>query len=76
MTKMDWKARAKNKTFWVALLAALLILVQAIMTAFGVQVDLDSIGGKMTAIINAVFAILSVLGVVVDPTTDGITDGK
>ena len=31
-------------------------------------------GNKLLAVVNAVFAVLTILGIVTDPTTDGITD--
>ena len=69
---IDWKTRLRNKTFLVALLSAILIAVQQIGNAFGY--DLTLFSEKVTDIFNAVLTLLVVLGVVVDPLTDGITD--
>lgn len=68
--------RAKNKAFWVALVAALLLLVQAIAAVFGFTLDLSEFGQRLNDVINALFGVLVVLGVAVDPTTPGISDGK
>lgn len=37
-------------------------------------IDLGDMGNKLLAVVNAVFAVLTILGVVTDPTTAGITD--
>lgn len=72
MKKFDWKTRFTNKTFLVALFSAVLIAAQQIASAFGY--DLTLISEQATDIFNAVLTVLIVLGVVVDPLTDGITD--
>lgn len=68
--------RAKNKAFWVALVAAVLLLVQAVAAVFGLTLDLSEFGQRLNDVINALFGVLVVLGVAVDPTTPGISDGK
>ena len=72
MKKINWIVRIKNKAFWVALIPALLLLVQAIAAVFGFAIDLGDLGDKL--LINALFAVLAILGVVVDPTTPGTGD--
>lgn len=71
---INWKVRVKNKNFWLALIPAILLLIQTVLTPFGYKWDFGVLGQQLTAIINAVFAVLSILGVVNDPTTDGFTD--
>ena len=41
---------------------------------FGYTLDLGDLGNKLLAVVNAVFAVLSILGIVTDPTTAGIGD--
>ena len=72
--KINWKVRIKNKAFWMSLIAALALVAQAVAALFGYTIDLTTFVGKMQALINAVFAVLAILGIVVDPTTDGIED--
>ena len=72
--KINWKIRLMNKNFWIAFVPALLLLVQAAVAVFGVTVDLGDLGNKMLAVVNAAFVVLSVLGVVTDPTTAGLSD--
>lgn len=69
-------ARFKNKTFWLTLIPALLLLVQVCAAPFGYQWDLGVLNEQLAAIINALFAVLAILGVVNDPTTAGISDSK
>lgn len=70
--KINWKVRLKNKTFWILFIPALLILIQTVATLFGVSLDLSELQGKLLAIVEAVFVLV---GVIVDPTTKGISDG-
>lgn len=74
--KINWIARIKNKAFWVALIPALLLLVQVVLAVFGVEIDLGELGNRLLAVVNAVFAVLAILGIVTDPTTAGIGDSK
>lgn len=72
--KVNWIVRIKNRAFWLALIPALALVVQALAALFGWTVDLSQITGKLLALVDAVFALLVILGIVVDPTTDGLND--
>ena len=72
--KINWKVRLKNKVFWLAVIPALLLVVQAVAGLFGFDWDFVVLNQQIAAIINAVFALLAILGVVNDPTTAGIAD--
>ncbi len=72
--KINWKVRLKNKTFWLAIVPALLLVVQTVASLFGYAWDFVVLNQQIAAIINAVFAVLAILGVVTDPTTAGVTD--
>ena len=74
--KINWKVRLKNKAFWLALVPALLLVVQTVASLFGYNWDFVVLNQQIAAIINAVFALLAILGVVNDPTTAGITDSN
>lgn len=69
-------ARFKNKTFWLTLIPALLLLVQVCAAPFGYQWDFGVLNEQLAAIINALFAVLAILGIVTDPTTAGLSDSK
>lgn len=73
---INWKVRIKNKQFWMALIPALALLVQAVAAVFGFTLDLNTLVGKLLAVVDAVFAVLVILGIVVDPTTGGIGDSN
>ena len=71
---INWTVRLKNKNFWIAAIPAVLLLVQAVAAVFGVTLDLGPLGDKLLAVVNAVFVVLAVLGIVTDPTTKGLGD--
>ena len=71
---LNWTVRFKNKTFWIAFLPALLLLVQVVAAVFGFTLDLGELGDRLLDVINALFAVLALLGVVADPTTKGVGD--
>lgn len=73
---INWKVRLRNKAFWLAFIPAALLLVQTVAALFGFVLNLGDIGDKLLAVVNAVFALLSILGVVVDPTTQGVGDSR
>lgn len=74
MKNINWLVRIKNKQFWFTLIPALLLLIQVIAAVFGYTMDLGDLGNKLLAVVNAVFAVLTILGVVTDPTTKGVSD--
>lgn len=73
---MNLKVRIKNKVFWLSFIPALLLLVQVVAAVFGFTLDLSELGDKLLAVVNAAFAVLTILGVVVDPTTSGVSDSE
>lgn len=73
---INWIVRIKNKNFWLAAIPALLLLVQTVAALFGFTLDLGEIGDKLLAVVNALFALLTILGVVNDPTTAGLRDSE
>ena len=73
---INWIVRIKNKAFWLALIPAVLLLIQVIAAPFGYEWDFVVLNEQLTAIINAVFGVLAILGVVTGPTTAGVTDSK
>ena len=71
---INWQVRIKSKQFWLALIPAVLLLVQVVAAVFGFELDLGDIGNRLLDVVNALFAVLAILGIVVDPTTDGVSD--
>ena len=73
---INWKVRVKSKAFWLALIPAVLLLVQCVAALFGYQFDFEALQGRLLDIVNAVFLVLTILGIVVDPTTAGWSDSS
>lgn len=71
---INWRVRIANKNFWLALIPAVLLLIQVVLSVFNVEMDFGELGNKLIAVVNAVFAVLAILGIVNDPTTDGLKD--
>lgn len=73
---INWKIRLMNKQFWLSLIPALALTAQAVAAVFGWEIDLTTAVGKLLTVVNTVFALLVVLGIVVDPTTEGVGDSE
>ena len=73
---INWKVRLVNKNFWLSLIPAVLLLIQAVGAPLGMELDFGELGNQLLAIVNAVFAVLAILGIVQDPTTKGIADSE
>ena len=74
--KINWMVRLKSKNFWLALIPAVLLLIQVVAAVFGFGLDLGDLGNKLLAVVNAVFTVLAILGIVTDPTTAGLKDSQ
>jgi len=73
---INWKIRFKNKAFWLGLVPLVLLLVQQVAAIAGVSLDFGVLQDQLVAVIGTVFALLALLGIVVDPTTEGIADSE
>ena len=71
---INWKVRIKNKAFWMAVIPAIALVVQAVAAVFGWTLDFTTLVGKLLVVVDAVFALLVILGIIVDPTTNGVGD--
>lgn len=76
MSNINWIVRIKNKNFWISLIPAVLLLVQVVAAVLGFTLELGELGDKLLAVVNALFAVLTILGIVTDPTTAGVGDSK
>ena len=76
MSKINWTVRIKNKNFWLALIPAVLVLIQVVAAVFGYTLDLGDLGNRLIDVVNAVFVLLAILGIVTAPTTAGTGDSK
>ena len=73
---INWKVRVRNRAFWVALIPAVLLLMQYGAAMFGIQLELGETGERMVALVNQLFVVLTILGIVNDPTTAGLSDSE
>lgn len=73
---INWTVRIKNKNFWLTLIPAVLLLVQVVARVFGYTLELGELGDKLLAVVNALFTVLTILGIVTDPTTAGVSDSQ
>lgn len=73
---INWKVRINNKAFWIALIPALAVLVKSVAALCGVTLDLDPIVAKLLDVVEAVFVVLAIMGIVNDPTTAGLSDSN
>lgn len=65
---MDWKTRLRNKYFWVSLASAVVLLTQ--------QLGLNIFPNNIGEIVNTILVIFTILGVIIDPSSDGLLDSK
>ena len=73
---INWKVHLKNKQFWVSVIPALALVIQAVAAVFGWTLDFSNVTGRLIAVVDAVFVLLVILGIVVDPTTAGVSDSR
>ena len=69
---INWKLRFQNKTTLTAIILALVALVYQVLGLFGVVPKISQ--DDLTTVIGMVINLLCLLGIVVDPTTDGVSD--
>lgn len=74
--KINWKIRLQSKVFVISLLGLIFLLAQQVLAVFGINWDYTVINDQLTQVINTIFLILALVGVVKDPTTEGISDSE
>lgn len=69
---INWKVRIKNPVFWVTIIPSIVSVVYLLLAAFGVtpSVTENVIIDGLLAVVGA----LTTVGVLVDPTTKGVSD--
>jgi phi LC3 family holin len=78
---INWKVRFKNKAWVTAFISQVFILFQIVLSVLNTYGITDfqlteQIKGEILTVINTVFVVLSMLGVVQDPTTKGLSDSE
>ena len=74
--KINWLVRIKNRTWWLAMIPAVLLLIQVVAAVFGYELDFGDLGNKLKDVVNAAFVVLALLGIVNDPTTNSLNDSE
>ncbi|MDT1995159.1 phage holin [Carnobacterium divergens] len=74
--KINWKVRIKSKTFWLAMIPILLVLIQQVLSWFGIGFTKELVENEAMQFINTLFLLLGILGIVNDPTAPGISDSQ
>lgn len=72
MKKINWKIRLKNKAWLITAAGALISLCYQIAEAAGLSPAIPQ--ERLMDIISTALTILSLLGIIIDPTTEGIED--
>lgn len=68
MKKINWSIRLRNKTFWLTLIPLFVLLTQ--------QIGLNWVPDNWEATFGTVLSIFTVIGVINDPTTTGLSDSE
>lgn len=74
MFKMNWKVRLRNPVFWLTGLSALLAFVYTLLGLFGVVPSVSE--NAAVKAVSVLVSALTSLGVLVDPTTSGVSDSS
>lgn len=72
MMKIDWKARFKNRTFWMSAISATVLFVYQILGLFGIVPPVSS--DEIIQFGGLALNILVGIGIIVDPSTSGMSD--
>lgn len=72
--RINWKVRLQNKTWLLSMAAAILAFIYQVLGLVGIvpAVSEDQVAQLIGLAVNVLVAI----GVVVDPTTEGLQDGE
>lgn len=74
--KINWKVRLNNKVFWIAFIPAILVLIKSLANLFGFEIDLNAVESNLLDVVESVFLVLGIVGIVADPTTKGVGDSE
>lgn len=72
--KINLKARMKNKVFLLVAAALMIALVYQILAMFGVTPPVTQ--NEIVEVVSMILNILAFLGLLVDPTTEGLSDSE
>lgn len=72
--KLNWRVRFKNKVWLSAFISAVIIILYTVFDLVGIVPDISEY--SLTRVVEAILLIMSLTGVIVDPTTAGFGDSN
>jgi len=72
--KLNWKVRFKNKAWLATFLSLIIGFIYNILNMFDIAPVITQ--NAVTQVVGQVLTLLGLLGVLVDPTTEGINDSN
>jgi len=83
MNKINWKVRFKNKLWVSSFVSQTLLLIQAIILGLdslhAIHINIEALDAWvkwLLGILNAILAYLTYMGIVQDPSVEGIGDSN
>lgn len=70
--KINWKVRLKQPAFWIATIPVVITFVYSILALVGVVPSVTE--GAVQNLFLTLVSVLAQFGIVVDPTTKGVSD--
>lgn len=70
--KINWKVRFKNKTWLLSFIALVLTFAYNVLSMFDIVPSVTQ--QEIMDAVTAILTILATVGVIIDPTTEGISD--
>lgn len=72
--KINWKVRLKQPAFWLATIPVMITFVYSVLALMGIapSITQDTVQNLFIALV----AVLAQFGIIVDPTTKGISDSE
>ncbi len=70
--KINWKVRLRNKVWLASLLATVIAFLFDLLALLDISIPLTE--ETVMHFVTALLTLLTALGVVIDPTTDGVAD--
>ena len=72
--KINWKLRLQNRYTVTALVTCVITFIYNILDAFGIVPPIEETA--VTSVAETLIAVLLGLGILVDPTTKGVSDSE
>jgi phi LC3 family holin len=72
--KINWILRLKNRVTATTLAVSVIGLIYLVLSMFGITPSVSE--SQVTTAVIAFIDILAMIGIVVDPTTEGFEDGE